>query len=170
MKPFISLGVLAVLLMPVISFAEDTGKEMENIFSLFAEEEMVYTSSKYLQPISQSPSTITVITAEEIRQSGAITIPEILRIVPGMEVMQTGSGGYNVSIRGNNDLSANKLLVLIDGRSFQEEFNKSVIWVDIPIALEEIDQIEVIRGPGSAIWGANAFDGVVKLSPKALKN
>ena len=162
----IFLSIMTVLLMPVLSFAEDMGKEMENVFSLFAEEEMVYTSSKYLQPLSQSPSTITVITEEEIRQSGATTIPEILRIVPGMEVMQTGVGGYNVSIRGNNDLSSNKLLVLIDGRSIQEEFNKSVIWVDIPIALEEIDQIEVIRGPGSAIWGANAFDGVVNIITK----
>ncbi|MDD5435376.1 MAG: TonB-dependent receptor [Nitrospira sp.] len=146
--------------------ADEITGDMQDILSLFSEEKMVITPSKYLQPINQSPSTTTIITSEDIRHSGATTIPDILRIVPGMEVMQTSTAEFNVSIRGDNQLLANKLLVLIDGRTFQEEVQNTVIWNAIPISLEEIDRIEIIRGPGSAIWGANAFDGVVNIITK----
>jgi iron complex outermembrane receptor protein len=172
MKPVIYLLIVIFLIYPNQTRAEEAGEQLEDIFAIFSEEKMVITPSKHSQPISHSPSTITVITADEIRRSGATSIPDILRSVPGMEVMQTSAAEFNVSIRGNNQLQANKLLVLIDGRSVQEEVQNFVFWTAFPIELEEIDRIEVIRGPGSAIWGANAFDGVVNIitkSPKDLK-
>ncbi len=87
-----------------------------------------------------------------------------------MEVIAMTSGEFNVSIRGNNQLLANKLLVLIDGRTVQEEGQNTVVWTALPIALEEIERIEVVRGPGSALWGANAFDGVVNIITKNPKD
>ncbi|MFQ5779426.1 MAG: TonB-dependent receptor plug domain-containing protein [Nitrospiria bacterium] len=172
MRPIIYLLIIICLVCPKQTLAEEPGEELADIFAIFSEEKMVITPSKHPQPISHSPSTITVITEDEIRRSGATSIPDILRSVPGMEVMQTSSAEFNVSIRGNNQLQANKLLVLIDGRSVQEEVQNFVLWTAFPIVLEEIDRIEVIRGPGSAIWGSNAFDGVVNIitkSPKELK-
>ncbi len=172
MKPIIYLLVLTCMIFPNWILAEEPSEELADIFAIFAEEKMVITPSKHPQPISHSPSTITVVTADEIRRSGATSIPDILRSVPGMEVMQTSAAEFNVSIRGNNQLHTNKLLVLIDGRSIQEEVQNFILWTALPITIEEIDRIEVIRGPGSAIWGANAFDGVVNIitkSPKDLK-
>ena len=152
--------------MPVQVMAEEGEDAMEDIFAIFAEEDMVMTASKYLQPVSQSPSTVTVITAEEIRESGVTTIPEILRRVPGMEVMQTSVAEFNMGIRGENKLHSNKLLVMIDGRTVQEDFQNHTFWTALPIVLDDIEQIEVIRGPGSSIWGANAFNGVVNIITK----
>ncbi|MCC6545088.1 MAG: TonB-dependent receptor [Nitrospirae bacterium] len=154
------------LILPVHVMAEEVGNTTEDIFAIFAEEELVMTASKYLQPVSQSPSTITVITAEEIRESGVTTIPDILRRVPGVEVMQASVAEYNVGIRGENKLNSNKLLVMIDGRTVQEDFENHTFWTAFPIVLEEIEQIELIRGPGSSIWGANAFNGVVNIITK----
>jgi len=141
----------------------------EEVFALFAEETLVSTPSQYAQPIERSPSTVTVITEEDIRLSGATSIPELLRRVPGVEVMQTGSAEFNVSIRGNNQLLANKLLVLVDNRPVQEDGQNTVIWPAIPVLMEEIKQIEVVRGPGSATWGPNAFDGVINIITLPLR-
>src|SRR3989304_5822232 len=160
------LLLLTSLVIPVQVMAEEGVDMMEDIYAIFAEEEMVMTASRYLQPVSQSPSTITVITAEEIRESGVTTIPEILRRVPGMEVMQTSVAEFNMGIRGENKLHSNKLLVMIDGRTVQEDFQNHTFWTALPMVLDDIEQIEVIRGPGSSIWGANAFNGVVNIITK----
>ena len=88
---------------------------------LLKEEETVSIASRYEQPISQAPSNVYVITDDDIRQSGAIDLPTILRRIPGMEVMQTNGADFNVSARGNNQLNANRLLVLVDGRSIYVE-------------------------------------------------
>jgi iron complex outermembrane receptor protein len=172
MQIIYSVLLFILLMIPLPALAEDTEPAQPEIFSLLAEEQMVVTPSRHLQPISQSPSTITVITADEIHSSGAANIPDLLRSVPGIEVMETTSADFNVSIRGNNQLLANKLLVLIDGRTVYEEIENSVTWTALPISLEEIDRIEILRGPGSSIWGSNAFDGVVNIitkSPQDLK-
>ncbi len=160
-KSYLILFISFVL--PVQVMAEEGGDVMEDIYAIFAEEEIVMTASRYLQPVSQSPATITVITAEEIRESGVTNIPDILRRVPGMEIMQASVAEYNVGIRGENKLHANKILVMIDGRTIYEDFQNHTYWTALPIVLEEIEQIEVIRGPGSSIWGANAFNGVVNI-------
>ncbi len=135
-------------------------------------EETVTSASRYEQPISQAPANIYVITDEDIRQSGAIDIPTLLRLVPGMEVMQTTGAEFNVSVRGDNQLGANKVLVLVDGRSIYEDAQGNVFWKAIPVTLPEIKRIEVLKGPAGSIYGFNAFDGVVNIitkSPEELK-
>lgn len=133
----------------------------------FLQEETVSIASRYEQPISEAPGNVYVITEEEIRQSGAIDLPTILRRIPGMEVMQTTAADFNVSIRGNNQLLANKLLVLIDGRSIYLDAQGTMFWKAIPITIPEIKQIEVIKGPASSLYGFNAFDGVINIITKS---
>ncbi len=141
------------------------------VFS-FIEEETVSTAIRREQPISQAPSNVYVITAEDIRQSGAPDVPTILRRIPGLEVMQVTGADFNVSVRGNNQLFANKMLVLIDGRSVYIDVQGFVFWRGLPVTLPEIKQIEVIKGPVAALYGFNAFDGVVNIitkSPEEMK-
>jgi outer membrane receptor for ferrienterochelin and colicin len=139
---------------------------------LLKEEETVSIASRYEQPISEAPADVYVITDEDIRQSGAIDIPTILRRIPGMEVMQTTGADFNVSIRGDNQLSANKLLVMVDGRSIYIDASGQVLWKLLPVTLPEIKRIEVLKGPASAVWGFNAFDGIINIitkSPEEMK-
>jgi iron complex outermembrane receptor protein len=119
------------------------------------------------QPISESPSNVYVITDEDIRHSGAIDIPTVLRRIPGVEVMQVTGADFNVSVRGDNQLRANKLLVLIDGRSVYLDVQGEVLWKMFPITLPEIKRIEVLKGPASALYGFNAFDGVINIITKS---
>ncbi len=161
-----------LLLTSSLSWAEDTPKVVRLPSNLsaslqdevqFLEEETVVTAMRYEQPISEAPSNIYVITAEDIRRSGATDLPTILRRVPGMEVMQTTGADFNVSVRGDNQLHANKLLVLIDGRSVFLDVQGLVKWKLLPVTLPEIQRIEVLLGPASAVYGFNAFDGVVNI-------
>ena len=119
-----------------------------------------------LKPISQSPSNVYIITDDDIRQSGASDIPTVLRSVPGIEVMQVTGADMNVSARGNNQLRANKMLVLVDGRSIFLDVQGEVLWKNIPVTLPEIKRIEVLKGPAGAIYGFNAFDGVINIITK----
>lgn len=135
--------------------------------SLYMKEETASIASRYEQPISKAPSDVYVITDEDIKSSGATDIPTLLRRVPGMEVMQMNAVDFNVSMRGNNQLLANKLLVLIDGRSVYIDQAGQVLWKQLPIALTDIKRIEVLKGPASAVYGFNAFDGVVSIITKS---
>jgi iron complex outermembrane receptor protein len=140
--------------------------------ALYLEEESVSIATRYEQPISKAPSEVYVITDEDIRLSGATDIPTILRRVPGLEIMQTTGADFNVSVRGDNQLTANKLLVMVDGRSIYVDQAGLVFWKLIPVTLPEIKRIEVLKGPASAVYGFNAFDGVVNIitkSPEEMK-
>ena len=130
-------------------------------------EESVSIASRYEQPISQAPSEVFVITDEDIRHSGAIDIPTLLRRIPGLEVMQMNGADFNVSVRGDNQTSANKLLVMVDGRSIYIDVQGAMIWKLLPVTLPEIKRIEVLKGPASAVWGFNAFDGVINIITKS---
>jgi len=132
-------------------------------------DETVVTASRYLQSVQEAPSTISVITAEAIKKSGAFTIPDALRRVEGIEVMSITSSDQQVSIRGFNGPASGKVLVMINGRSVYYELYGFVLWDTLPVSLEEIKQIEIIKGPGSALYGANAYCGVINiitLTPK----
>lgn len=131
-----------------------------------AYERSVVTASRYGQDPLDSPSTLTVLTAEDIRLSGVTTIPELLRRVVGVDVAQMGGGHADISIRGFNRELNNKVLVLVDGRSTYWDFFGATVWPALPIVLEEIDRIEIIRGPGSAVYGANAVTGVINILTK----
>lgn len=135
-------------------------------------EETVVTATRHEQPISQAPSEVYVITDEDIRQSGSTDLPTVLRRVPGLEVMQTTGADFNVSVRGDNQLQANKVLVLVDGRSIYVDSQAQVFWKAIPVTLPEIKRIEVVKGPAAAVYGFNAFDGVINIitkSPEEMK-
>ncbi len=144
------------------STVSDTLKEDVQLL----QEETVVTAMRYEQPISEAPSNIYVMTAEDIRRSGAIDVPTVLRRVPGMEVLQSTGADFNVSVRGNIQHLANKLLVLVDGRSIFLDAQGLVKWKAIPVTLPEIQRIEVLLGPASAVYGFNAFDGVVNIITK----
>ncbi len=126
----------------------------------------VTSVSKKAQKLSEAPAAIFVITNEDIRRSGARNIPEVLRLAPGVDVAATGGERYAVTIRGFNSRFSNKLLVLIDGRSVYTPMFSGVIWEAQGPVLEDIERIEVIRGPGAAIWGANAVNGVINIITK----
>jgi iron complex outermembrane receptor protein len=130
-------------------------------------EERVVTASRRAQSSLEAPNATSVITAEDIRLSGATSLVELLRRVPGADVMEMGVGSANLSLRGFNQRNANKVLVLVDGRTEYQDFMGTTLWSSLPIGLEEIDRIEVIRGPGSALYGANAMLGVVNIITRA---
>ena len=130
-------------------------------------EETVVAASRRAQATLDAPNAITVITGDEIRASGLISLADILRRVPGAEVMTMGLGSANVSFRGFNQRIANKVLLLIDGRPEYQDFLGVTLWAVLPVGLEEIERVEVIRGPGSALYGANAMLGVVNIITRA---
>jgi iron complex outermembrane receptor protein len=129
----------------------------------------VTTVSKKEQKLSRVAAAIFVITQEDIRHSGARNIPDLLRLVPGMDVAQEDANTWAISARGFNDIYANKLLVMIDGRSVYDPAFGGVFWDLQDVPLEDIDRIEVIRGPGGTIWGANAMNGVINIITKRAK-
>jgi iron complex outermembrane receptor protein len=134
---------------------------VEDIF-----EEQVVTASARSSSEVKAPASLTIISEDEIRMSGAATVPEILRRVPGIDVAEMNPSDTNISIRGFNRRVANKVLVLVDGRSVYQDFLGTTLWPLLDVAVQDIARIEVIRGPGSALYGANAFAGVVNIITK----
>ncbi len=126
----------------------------------------VTSASKKEQKLSQVAAAIFVITQEDIRSSGALNIPDLLRMVPGLDVAQINASTWAISARGFNLQFANKLLVLIDGRAVYTPLTGGVNWDTQDVPLEDIDRIEVIRGPGGTVWGANAVNGVINIITK----
>jgi iron complex outermembrane receptor protein len=127
----------------------------------------VTSVSKKEQKLSQVAGAIFVITQEDIRRSGALNIPDLLRMVPGLDVAQINANTWAISARGFNLEFANKLLVLVDGRAVYTPLFGGVYWDTVDVPLEDIDRIEVIRGPGGALWGANAVNGVISIITKS---
>jgi iron complex outermembrane recepter protein len=130
----------------------------------------VTTTSKEPEEVWKTPAAVFVLTKEDIRRSGATSIPEVLRLAPGVEVAQVDSDHWSVGIRGFGAVLASKLLVLIDGRSVYTPLFAGVYWQAQATPLEDIERIEVIRGPGGTIWGANAVDGVINIITKNAKD
>lgn len=128
---------------------------------------MTVTSvSKKSQKIADAAAAVHVITQDDIRRSGVTSIPEALRMAPGVQVARIDSNKWAVTSRGFNGRFANKLLVLMDGRSLYTPYFLGVYWEVQDTSLEDIDRIEVIRGPGAALWGANAVNGVINIITK----
>lgn len=126
----------------------------------------VTSVSKKEQRLSRTAAAIFVITQEDIRRSSATNIPDLLRMVPGMDVGQINGSTWAISSRGFNAQFSNKLLVMIDGRIVYTPYFAGVYWDTLDVPLEDIDRIEVIRGPGGTIWGANAVNGVISIFTK----
>lgn len=158
-KSAMLLGMLAVSLVPGLVAAEpgdDPGLE-----DLLQTE--VTSVSRKSQSLADVPAAAFVISAEDIRRSGATALPDVLRMVPGIEVAQIDGARYAVGARGFNGRFANKLQVLVDGRSIYHPIFSGILWEHEQIALEDIERIEVMRGPGAAMWGVNAVNGVINI-------
>jgi iron complex outermembrane recepter protein len=147
----------------------DLSLHAEDLTQLSLEDLMnieITSVSKKSQKLSDAAAAIFVITQEDIRRSGVTSIPEALRMVPGLQVAKIDANKWAIAARGFNGRFANKLLVLMDGRSVYTPTYSGVFWENIDTVLEDIDRIEVIRGPGASLWGANAVNGVINIITK----
>ncbi len=131
----------------------------------------VMSVSKTSEKLMDAPAAIYVLTNEDIRRSGATSIAEALRLVPGVQVARTHAGGWAITVRGfANTGLGNKLLVLMDGREVYDQLFSGVYWDVQDTVLEDIERIEVVRGPGGTLWGANAVNGVINIITKHTKD
>ncbi len=130
----------------------------------------VTSVSKRSEKASEAAGAIFVITQDDIRRSGHTSIPELLRMVPGLSVAQSSSHGWVITSRGTSNQFANKLLVLMDGRSVYTPLFSGVYWDAQDTILQDIERIEVIRGPGATLWGANAVNGVINIITKGARD
>ncbi len=157
------------------AFAGGPGKEMElpdDLSSLSISElkgiklSKVTSVSRKEEKLFDAASSIYVITQEDIRRSGLLSIPELLRLVPGLEVARIDGNKWAITSRGFNGRFASKMLILIDGRSVYTSVFSGVFWDEIDYPLEDIERIEVIKGSGGTLWGANAVNGVINIITK----
>lgn len=159
----ISCGAGGLIITPASALAEPGEASLT---SLSIEELMqleVTTAAKMPQKLEDTAAAVFVITAEDIRRSGATSIPELLRMVPGLQVARIDANKWAITARGFNGRFANKLLVLQDGRTLYNPLFSGVFWEAQGTLLEDIERIEVIRGPGASLWGANAVNGVINI-------
>jgi iron complex outermembrane receptor protein len=146
------------------SVPDVTTLSMEDLMNI-----QVTSVSKRTQKVADAAAAIFVITQEDLRRSGATSIPEALRLVPGLEVARIDENKWAIGSRGFNGRFDNKLLVLIDGRSVYTPLFSGVYWNVQDVMLEDLDRIEVIRGPGATLWGANAVNGVINIITKKAR-
>ncbi|HXI82641.1 MAG TPA: TonB-dependent receptor [Verrucomicrobiae bacterium] len=149
---------------PVQSASELKRMSLQELFDI-----EVTSVSKKPEKLSETAAAIHVVTDEDIRLSGALSIPEALRDIPGVEVARVDSSQYAITARGFNGTTANKLLVLMDGRSLYTPLFSGVFWDVQDTFMEDIARIEVIRGPGATVWGANAVNGVINIISKSAE-
>ena len=173
LKPALWIFVAATVLLNfsvVVSRGENTDALELSNFSLEELINMQVTSvGKKETRLFRSPAAIAVLTADDLRRLGANSLPEALRAVPGVQVARISANRWAVSARGLNDEYSNKLLVLVDGRSVYTPLFGGVHWNGQDMVLEDLDRIEVIRGPGATLWGANAVNGVINIITKSAK-
>lgn len=132
----------------------------------------VVTPARREQPLTRAPATTTIISAEQISRSGATNIPDLLRGVPGLDFFRATASDVNIAARGLNTRLAHRMQVFVDGRSVNGDFFNLTFWHQLPISLNEIERIEIVRSPASALFGAVAFSGVIHIitkSPEALQ-
>jgi iron complex outermembrane receptor protein len=162
------IAVLVSMAMPSRGIAQ-TAPPRPGLGELSIEELMsvrVTSAARREQPTFDVAAAVFVITHEDIERSGLSSIPDLLRLVPGVQVASINSNRWAISVRGFSDLYSNKLLVLIDGRSVYNRLFSGVIWDAQDPMLDDVERIEVIRGPGAALWGANAVNGVINIVTK----
>ncbi|MEW6071719.1 MAG: TonB-dependent receptor [Planctomycetota bacterium] len=159
-------SLLALVLVSLATAAGGSPHDDRDLTELSLEELLeveVTTVSRKSSSVAGSPAAVYVITREDIRRSGHTSLPELLRLVPGLHVARVSSSSWAIAARGENGRFADKLLVMIDGRSIYTNLFSGVFWDAHDLPLEDIERIEVIRGPGGTIWGANAVNGVINV-------
>jgi iron complex outermembrane receptor protein len=137
---------------------------------LFADIPVVVSATRTERSIGDVPSAVTVITAEEVRASGATSLDQLLMTVPGLDFMRISRADLNVKSRGFVGPNSSSLLVMIDGRSVYLDFFGITLWEHLNVTLQDIERIEVVRGPGSSLYGANAFLGTINIVTKRPKD
>jgi iron complex outermembrane recepter protein len=169
LQAILSLGLLLVCLSG-LAVAQSpqvdlTTKDLDELMNI-----EVTSASRKEEKLFEIPAAVYVITQEDIRRSGLTSIPEILRMVPGLNVARINESTWAISTRGFNHRFANKMLVLIDGRSVYTPLFSGVFWNAQDVVIEDIERIEVIRGPGGTLWGANAVNGIINIITKHARD
>jgi outer membrane cobalamin receptor len=160
--------LLLTLGLPAFAQQDDTN-ETKNFFDMPIEELMnvsVVSASRLPTQSQYLSAPVTVITAEDIHYSGLTTIPEILQFAPGVDVRRLDRQRYAVGVRGLFGVFSDRTLVLIDGRPATDILYGTTHWENLPIMMEDIERIEIVRGPVGAAWGANAFTGAINIITK----
>jgi len=161
--------VIFILFLYCLAFNLKSETLDDNFFDLSLEQlaDIQITSvAKKPQKLSLAASSVFVLNQQDILRSGVTTIADALRMVPGVQVAKLDSNKWAVSIRGFNDIFSNKLLILMDGRTVYSPFFGGAYWDTVDTVLQDIDRIEVVKGPGGTLWGANAVNGVINISTK----
>jgi iron complex outermembrane receptor protein len=165
-------SVCALLLAAAVPlvWAQTSSSDLSEISLESLSNAEITSVSRKPEKLSQSAAAVYVITQEDIRRSGVTSIPEALRMVPGLDVAQIDANKWAITARGFNERFADKMLVLIDGRTVYTPLTSGVNWDEQDMILEDIERIEVIRGPGATLWGANAVNGVVNIISKNARD
>jgi iron complex outermembrane receptor protein len=171
-RPIILTAALSGIAFALWSAPSNAAESQRDLTDLSLEQLMnvkVTSVSKKPQTVSASAAAVHVITSKDIRRSSATSIPELLRNVPGLNVARIDSSKWAISARGFNGRFSNKLLVLMDGRTLYNPHFSGVFWDVQDTFIDDIERIEVIRGPGGTVWGANAVNGVINIITKSAK-
>lgn len=162
--PALALGLL-FFAQPTLSATDYMDLTLEQLLQV-----KVHSASKRDERIANAPAAVYAVTSADIERSGVTTIPDVLRMVPGVEVARADSNTWAITIRGFNSVLANKLLVMIDGRTVYNPIFAGAFWETHDLLLEDIQRVEVIRGPGGSLWGANAVNGVINIITKHTRD
>lgn len=168
-----SVAAGMALAVNVATAAEPPIRQVSDLKKLSLDElfnQQIVSVSKQPERLAGAASAIQVITQEDIRRSGATSLPEALRLAPNLTVAQVDARQWAISARGFNNTTANKLLVLMDGRAIYTPLFSGVFWDAQDTMLEDIERIEVVSGPGGTLWGANAVNGVINIITKSAKD
>jgi iron complex outermembrane receptor protein len=157
------IAALLIAALPAVARAQSKPPDLaqatiEQLLSL-----EITSAGRRQQRAEDVAAAVYVITREDIRRSGLTLLPEILRLAPGVQVAQLNANKWAISVRGFNSIYSNKLLILLDGRSLFNRAFAGVLWDGLDLDIDEIERIEIVRGPGSAMWGANAVNGVINI-------
>lgn len=173
-RAFLAGTASAALFWNGVAVAAEPAAAQEDDYTSFSLEDLmaveVTTASKRAERASDAAAAVFVLTRDDISRSGAVTIADALRLVPGVNVAQINANSWAVTVRGFNSRFSNKLLVMIDGRSVYTPLFSGVLWDQQNIVLEDIERIEVVRGPGGALWGANAVNGVINIITRSSRD
>ena len=162
-RPWLAALLFVGALAPCAVLAEPAASELLDLSIEELADLKITSASRIAQSLRDTPASVFVITADDIRRSGVTSIPEALRLAPGVEVARRSAFEWSISIRGFNSDLANKLLVLVDGRSVYSPLFAGVFWDIQDTLLEDVERIEVVSGPGGTLWGANAVNGVINI-------
>ena len=163
LKAALFVSVILALSITKDSYAQNKDAGLEEMFAIFSEEEIVVSALKRPRAVSKSPAIMSVITAKQIRQMGAKTLSEVLETVPGFDITMNKNGIMEIGMRGILLNDSSKIKVLIDGHSINEPATGGATWVFDSLVIENAKRIEIIRGPGSALYGQNAFLAVINV-------